>query len=1806
MSRRRALGGACRAVVESLENRTLLAVSSNVYDITAASYLGGSATDDAVRGAVIQADGTIVLAANISDANPGGLTPILLNSATATSPGAIVRLSADGTTVVSVTRLADKVLDLAADSTGNLYVAMWTQGFAKLDPSAGSILWQKDAATLGFANVQRLDAGPSGYVAVLGGGSLDSGTSLGNNVAIFDPAGTQLGASADGKWKNDIAIDEASQTVIYLGYRNATDGASGLPVQISYYRGISYTGAVKYTGYDWSGDPNSPNYINLSNNNMADTRGYRAAIGADGLLYLGFQSAGGNFIFRYDPFNISQPVALAGGDAWNSAYNITTEHITFVGRYNPATGAFLAGNEVVARLSDGSCNTLTIEGGAIAADSTGRVYVGGSSAWGLPLPTHPSYTFNAARPGFNPGVNGNYLGGAYLVVLDSTMVNREYATRLTGDKTRAIAARALGGGSAQLVFGGETNNELYVLNAIQPTMTASEDGWYGVIAQTAGDPSNTAPVAAFTMSQISAGGGTVTLQLDATGSSDANNDPLTYIWHFGDGSRATGAVVQHTFDATVNRTIVLTVLDDSTGWSQQSVTIGPPVAAFSVTPGVGTAPATVSFNASATTDPDDPPASLTYQWDFGDGTTATGMTANHTYARGGIFTVTLTVTDPLGAVDTDVRTIGIARDGGFSRRLDFQSSASNPAPGYTAVPVALYDPGVGYGYTYIDGQFGASAFGDDPLYGDYHHFSKYPTTPQDGTFLIDVPNGTYAVIARFSHKDAHSFPGMVMEGRRVLGSTYAGSGRTDRVFFVEVTDGQLEMVLIQPYWTISALEVIDIGPALQPDNTGSFTIDPNYGEVPLRVVFDATGHNVDPNLIYTWDFGDGNNAQGVKVVHTYAAAGTYNVTLTVAGGSGSRIVNFGGDYVSSNATIEGIRYFKATDVDGDGQADDTATFIPMGLGPTSYMVDVSAGGTKPSGRIFGGISGLRIDEPDGGTSFSDRSITNSGTADYINVRDQQNSVPGLQHRALLMWIKEDFLNGAHAQRVYFDANSAMSLSLIRWESLNAGRWVVQDGNTLYVSQATFSGTGVKSINPAATDWAVYLPGPDYQLDFDQANATFAPHSFTDIRSVGILLERDSGAGARVWYQINAFSVDAATAQANGTVTVIEPLPRVTIVASDPTADEPGGTAQFTVSRTGSTTNPLTVHYTVGGTASAADYTANPPLLGSVTIPAGQSTATILITGVDDIFFEGNETLQLSLVSQPTYYVDLPSTATVTIVDDEGPFVKWQGDYVTSDKSLRPSENGGQGILTVADFDGDGSADDSRRAYNFSLTAPLSPVVAAGSYFGPSATFYGGAVGIAYNITNASFGTRSVVNSSTADRPSIRFQVTDAACTGSQFDTVWVWQTDAFLDNPNPKYLGAQTIFSVTFTKFDYVNAGGRWLIGDGTQLYVSQATFNGTGTKTWSGQDVANSMWAVYNPSGSNIDFDQANAVFNIPISAIPVRAVGFISDSDNAGNVRHWVEFTSFSVQEGNNLAPVLTIDGDQNNPDQPDTIRLVRNDGNIDVFVNNAGPTPTLSRTVTGLAQIVVNGLGGDDTLILDFSGGQLLPPDGLSFSGGAGIDTLQVIGASPADAFNVLSGQINRGALAIAYGGTEALSLQSGTFSLNADLAGLSLAVGAGATAALYAPQTLSGLSISGNGKLDVRNQELIVNYTGASPLAGIKTWIASGYAGGAWTGSGLYSSAAAATPGTALGYADSGGAVQVKYTWYGDANLDGNVNFADLLRLSQNYNASGRDWAFGDFNYDGNVNFADLLRLSQNYNRTAGGLGSPPRQERLLTL
>jgi PKD repeat protein len=83
----------------------------------------------------------------------------------------------------------------------------------------------------------------------------------------------------------------------------------------------------------------------------------------------------------------------------------------------------------------------------------------------------------------------------------------------------------------------------------------------------------------------------------------------------------------------------------------------PPVAAISSNVSSGVAPLAVSFSGAGSSDADGSIAS--YAWNFGDGTTATGVTASKTYANAGTFVVTLTVTDNQGATATATKAINV-------------------------------------------------------------------------------------------------------------------------------------------------------------------------------------------------------------------------------------------------------------------------------------------------------------------------------------------------------------------------------------------------------------------------------------------------------------------------------------------------------------------------------------------------------------------------------------------------------------------------------------------------------------------------------------------------------------------------------------------------------------------------------------------------------------------------------------------------------------------------------------------------------------------------------------------------------------------------------------------------------------------------------------------------------------------------------------------------------------------------------------------------------------------------------------------
>jgi len=73
-----------------------------------------------------------------------------------------------------------------------------------------------------------------------------------------------------------------------------------------------------------------------------------------------------------------------------------------------------------------------------------------------------------------------------------------------------------------------------------------------------------------------------------------------------------------------------------------------PFAQFTATPGQGAAPLNVSFNASASSDPDED--DLSFFWDFGDGTAGVGITCEHRYEQAGTYRVVLTVDDDWGGV----------------------------------------------------------------------------------------------------------------------------------------------------------------------------------------------------------------------------------------------------------------------------------------------------------------------------------------------------------------------------------------------------------------------------------------------------------------------------------------------------------------------------------------------------------------------------------------------------------------------------------------------------------------------------------------------------------------------------------------------------------------------------------------------------------------------------------------------------------------------------------------------------------------------------------------------------------------------------------------------------------------------------------------------------------------------------------------------------------------------------------------------------------------------------------------------------
>jgi len=196
------------------------------------------------------------------------------------------------------------------------------------------------------------------------------------------------------------------------------------------------------------------------------------------------------------------------------------------------------------------------------------------------------------------------------------------------------------------------------------------------------------------------------------------------------------------------------------------------------------------------------------------------------------------------------------------------------------------------------------------------------------------------------------------------------------------------------------------------------------------------------------------------------------------------------------------------------------------------------------------------------------------------------------------------------------------------------------------------------------------------------------------------------------------------------------------------------------------------------------------------------------------------------------------------------------------------------------------------------------------------------------------------------------------------------------------------------------------------------------------------------------------------------------------------------------------------------------------------------------------------GHDSLILDCSNGRPLPANGLSFDGAG--DTLLTILNSPANALEL-------GELAL-----------TGSLKLEGDATGIAV----------------NKLMLSPGGKLDLSDEDLIVHNGDISAITiAMKSAVLIGRGE-------KYTSLAAIlndkgdeehTPikkefdGLAVGAGD----VLVKYTYNGDANLDGIVNADDYFLIDSGYITQAKGYQNGDFNYDDIINADDYFLIDSAY-------------------
>jgi hypothetical protein len=254
-------------------------------------------------------------------------------------------------------------------------------------------------------------------------------------------------------------------------------------------------------------------------------------------------------------------------------------------------------------------------------------------------------------------------------------------------------------------------------------------------------------------------------------------------------------------------------------------------------------------------------------------------------------------------------------------------------------------------------------------------------------------------------------------------------------------------------------------------------------------------------------------------------------------------------------------------------------------------------------------------------------------------------------------------------------------------------------------------------------------------------------------------------------------------------------------------------------------------------------------------------------------------------------------------------------------------------------------------------------------------------------------------------------------------------------------------------------------------------------------------------------------------------------------------------------------------------ESLRLLAETGNNIINVNSTASTTPMS----------INGDPGTDTINLV----ETDPAAPVTVENSIGDDTVNVNTDGVGAATALFNSTMNLGSLVIRAGGLGNM-LPDGNRVL-----------------------VTKALSISGaNGKLDMNDNDMIFDYSGATPIAAVQALINAARNNGNWLGTtGITSTAAKnnAQHNTSLGLIEATDfkivygaaapfdgqtidttALLMKYTYYGDTDFNGKVNFDDYVRTDAGFNNHRTGWFNGDFDGNGTINFDDYVLIDLAFN------------------